>query len=382
VYGCRGRESEFIRKIIANDYLSDPLLKSYSDDIIKLVNELMSIKNLKVDDVIIYKDKSNLFYEFPFLLKGVILDFGVRNPNVLDERNSIPMNVAMFLTDLPEIPLDYQFKFIVDDIEAFNNFRKSLSEFLEGQAKKLSSMEVRMLLCFGKVSTSLVENLSRHKILVVDTLGEFYIEKLRKVCGCSPVYSIKSLTKTQLGKVKRVVVRKDEGGKHVLIEGFDDIVECFTILLRGAESKIDEIERLVDSIIRLIVSFKKEPKVVYGGGCTEIKLARLLRKMSTMYSNKVQKAIEAYAVALEELVGILIENSGRDPLTELARLNRYNSREDAYYGIDMESRDLVDVKNKELYEALSVKKAYIKNATKAALLSLKPDRIISEEVKF
>ncbi|NIP66746.1 thermosome subunit, partial [Candidatus Bathyarchaeota archaeon] len=64
----------------------------------------------------------------------------------------------------------------------------------------------------------------------------------------------------------------------------------------------------------------EEPKIVAGGGSTEIEVARRLKDYADQLPGREQLAVTAFAEALEEVPVSLGENAGLDPIDLLSEL--------------------------------------------------------------
>jgi T-complex protein 1 subunit beta len=79
--------------------------------------------------------------------------------------------------------------------------------------------------------------------------------------------------------------------------------EACSIVLRGASSHVlDESERsLHDALAVLISTVKQDPKSIYGGGNTEIRMAAAIDAAAASTPGKKALAMSAYATALRQL---------------------------------------------------------------------------------
>merc|ERR1712072_667456 len=85
-----------------------------------------------------------------------------------------------------------------------------------------------------------------------------------------------------------------------------------TIVVRASSRNLlDDAERAINDGVNVYRQFCKDPRLVPGGGCTEIALARKLSDYADTISGLEQYAIRAYAEAFEIIVGSLAANSGR-----------------------------------------------------------------------
>lgn len=72
--------------------------------------------------------------------------------------------------------------------------------------------------------------------------------------------------------------------------------EACTIVIRGATQQIiDEAERSLHDALCVLAATVKESRIVYGGGCSETKMACAIFKKAVSTSGKEAIAMEAFA---------------------------------------------------------------------------------------
>lgn len=159
-----------------------------------------------------------------------------------------------------------------------------------------------------------------------------------------------------------------------------------SILLRGASKDVlNEIERnLLDamSVVRNIVF---DPRIVPGGGATEMAIATHLNTKSKSIEGIQQFPFRAVASALEVIPRTLIENCGGNPIKLLTSLRAKHSASQAAgeascsWGIDGNKGEVADVAAKELaiFEPFMVKSQTIKTSIESACMLLRIDDIVS-----
>merc|ERR1712240_272082 len=91
-------------------------------------------------------------------------------------------------------------------------------------------------------------------------------------------------------------------GKCDLIEQVsigDETLLKFSVVPRGAtEQIIGEAERSLHDALCVLTSTVKEPRTVYGGGCSEMVMAKAVDELASKTAGKEAKAMESFANAL------------------------------------------------------------------------------------
>lgn len=75
--------------------------------------------------------------------------------------------------------------------------------------------------------------------------------------------------------------------------------EACTIVLRGATQQIlDEAERSLHDALCVLAQTVKEPRTVFGGGCSEMLMAKVVTDLANRTPGKEAVAMESFAKAL------------------------------------------------------------------------------------
>merc|ERR1712038_1858232 len=86
----------------------------------------------------------------------------------------------------------------------------------------------------------------------------------------------------------------------------------------GNKMIVDEAKRSLHDAMCVVRNLIKDNRVVYGGGAAEISCSLAVSKFAETVVGVDQFAIRAFADALDDIPLALAENSGLDPITELA----------------------------------------------------------------
>jgi len=156
-----------------------------------------------------------------------------------------------------------------------------------------------------------------------------------------------------------------------------------TILLRGANDMLlDEVERSINDALHTVRNILREPKIVPGGGAVEIELSLRIKQFAKTVSGKEQRAIIAFAEALEEIPSILAQTAGMDTLQTVMDLIKLHSEGKIAAGVDVLNGKIHEnMYELNVVEPALVKKQVIKSATEAATTILKIDDVIAAAPK-
>jgi len=122
-----------------------------------------------------------------------------------------------------------------------------------------------------------------------------------------------------------------------------------------------------------------EPKLVPGGGATEMALATKLTEKAKTIAGVEQYPYHAVAIALEVIPRTLIQNCGADIVKTLTNLRAKHASGSGNHtwGIDGEKGTIVDMNKHGIWEPFAVKSQTIKTAIEAANMLLRIDDIVS-----
>lgn len=153
--------------------------------------------------------------------------------------------------------------------------------------------------------------------------------------------------------------------------------EACTIVLRGATQQIlDEAERSLHDALCVLSQTIKEPRIIFGGGSSEMLMANAVTVLSTKTAGKEAFAMEAYAKALRQIPTIIADNGGYDSAQLVSELRAAHAQGKSPYGINMDKGAIEDMEKLGIIEAFIVKRQVVLSASEAAEMILRVDNII------
>lgn len=153
--------------------------------------------------------------------------------------------------------------------------------------------------------------------------------------------------------------------------------EACTIVLRGATQQIlDEAERSLHDALCVLAQTVKDPRTVYGGGCSEMLMAHAVTMLASRTPGKEAVAMESFAKALRMLPTIIADNAGYDSADLVAQLRAAHSEGRITAGLDMKEGSIGDMAVLGITESFQVKRQVLLSAAEAAEVILRVDNII------
>jgi len=173
-------------------------------------------------------------------------------------------------------------------------------------------------------------------------------------------------------------VRKIGDEYFTFLEECADPKAC-TILLRGGSTDVlREIERNLGDAMQVARNVMFEPRLLPGGGATEMALSVALAAAAEKVEGVQQWPFRAVGEAFEVIPRTLAENCGADVVREMTKLRAKHAAGDgSTWGIDGEKGVICDMNDLGVWEPFAVKIQTIKTAIEASSMLLRIDDIVS-----
>uniref|UniRef100_A0A9J8AR48 T-complex protein 1 subunit beta n=1 Tax=Cyprinus carpio carpio TaxID=630221 RepID=A0A9J8AR48_CYPCA len=156
-----------------------------------------------------------------------------------------------------------------------------------------------------------------------------------------------------------------------------DMGEACTIVLRGATQQIlDEAERSLHDALCVLAQTVKETRTVFGGGCSEMLMAKAVSDLANRTPGKEAVAMESFAKALRMLPTIIADNAGYDSAELVSQLRAAHQDNKSTFGLDMSQGAVGDMAALGITESFQVKRQVLLSAAEAAEMILRVDNII------
>uniref|UniRef100_A0A3Q1GBR4 T-complex protein 1 subunit beta n=1 Tax=Acanthochromis polyacanthus TaxID=80966 RepID=A0A3Q1GBR4_9TELE len=153
--------------------------------------------------------------------------------------------------------------------------------------------------------------------------------------------------------------------------------EACTVVLRGATQQIlDEAERSLHDALCVLAQTVKEPRTVYGGGCSEMLMAKVVTDLANRTPGKEAVAMESFAKALRMLPTIIADNAGYDSADLVAQLRAAHQENKTTFGLNMSEGSVGNMVDLGITESFQVKRQVLLSASEAAEMILRVDNII------
>ncbi len=159
------------------------------------------------------------------------------------------------------------------------------------------------------------------------------VERLALVLGgeiCSNFDTPESVKLGHCDLIEEIMIGEDKLLKFSGVK----LGEACTIVLRGATQQIlDEADRSLHDALCVLSQTVKEPRTVYGGGCSEMLMANAVSNLAMTTAGKEAIAMESFAKALRKLPTYIADNAGYDSSELIAELKAAHANGQCHMGL-------------------------------------------------
>lgn len=341
--------------------------------------------NLAVDAVLRLHGSNNLDYiqvlkkgggslRDSYLEPGFLLDKvpGTGQPRRVEKAKVLIANTSM---DTDKIKI-YGSRVKVDSINKIADIEAAERHKMRQKVDKILTHDIN---CF--INRQLIYNFpesifAEKQIMAIEHADFDGVERLAAVLGGEVVSTFDHPDLVTLGEcdlIDEILIGED---KVLRFSGCKSGEAC-TIVLRGASTHVlDEAERSLHDALAILTSTVKEPRTVYGGGCTEVAMAAAVDKAATETPGKKALAMSAFARALRQLPTIVADNGGYDAAELLTQLRAAHAAGKSTYGLDMDKGRIGDMAALGVRESHQSKLQVLSSAAEAAEMILRVDDVI------
>ena len=165
------------------------------------------------------------------------------------------------------------------------------------------------------------------------------------------------------------------------LEECKDPKACSIILRGGSKDVLNEIERNLQDAMEVVRNVVYNPKLLPGGGATEMAVAMGLRRAGLKVEGVQQKSFMVVGDAMEVIPRTLAQNCGVSVIRTVTQLRAKHASaydeaaksgdyQPCNWGINGTTGDLVDMEELGIWEPFSVKIQTIKTAIESACMIL------------
>jgi len=311
------------------------------------------------------------------LVRGIVVDKEFAHAQMPKRVENA--KIALVNAKLEIEKTEFDAKININNPDQMHLFLEEEEKMLKEMVEDVAKTGATVLFSEKGIDDLALHYLAKRGIAAVKNVSSGDIEKLSKATGGKVVASVKDLSTESLGAAKIVEESKIGDDKLVYVRDAKN-PKAVTIVIRGGtEHVVDEAERSLHDALSVVRNAMEDGKIVAGGGAPEAEVAKRLREYAVKVGGREQLAIEGFANALEAVPTTLAENAGLDPIDVLVELRSKHEQSgtNPWWGIDVYSGKVKDMRKLNVIEPLRVKQQVIKSASEAAGMILRIDDVIA-----
>merc|ERR1712226_330382 len=315
------------------------------------------------------------------VLNGVMFNKDVTHPK-MSRRIENPRILLL------DCNLEYKKGESQTNIEMMNetDFAKILEmeeAFIKKTCDEIIAFKPNLVITEKGVSDLAQHFLIKEGITVIRRLRKTDNLRVARSVGATIVSRTDEITEADIGTGAGLFeVRKIGDEYFTFIEDCKEAKAC-TILLRGASKDIlNEVERNIQDALHVTRNIFLDPKLVPGGGATEMEVSRCLTAKGKSLEGIMQGPYKSICTALEVIPRTIATNCGANSIRVLTALRAKHSEGDkSTWGVNGDTGELVDMAELGILDPLAVKLQTYKTAVETAILILRIDDIVSGSKK-
>jgi len=377
----------------ANDNSADPA--RFRQDLIAIAKTTLSSKilthdkdhfaELAVDAVLRLKGSGQLEYiqiikkpggslRESYLENGFVLDkkIGVGQAKRVENAKVLVANTSM---DSDKVKI-YGSRVRVDSIQKVAEIEEAERDKMRTKCQKIIDHGINVFINRQLIYNFPEQIFTDAGVMSIEHADFEGVERLAAVLGgeIASTFDHPELVKVgECALVDEVLVGED---RLIRFSGCHDGEAC-TVILRGASNHVlDEAERSLHDALCVLTQTIKDTRVVPGGGCMEVAMAKAVDAQVPNTPGKKAIAMEAYARALRQIPTIIADNAGFDSSELVTQLRAAHSSGEASAGLDMTDGTIGDMNKLGIRESFKSKLQVLSSATEAAEMILRVDDII------
>ncbi|KAJ5071292.1 chaperonin-containing tcp1 subunit 8 (theta) [Anaeramoeba ignava] len=267
---------------------------------------------------------------------------------------------------------------VFESAQQMLNYNQTEEDSLEAKIKFLHDAGVKVIVSENNISEMAVHFIEKYGLMAIKIPSKFDIQRLCKAIKATALVRFDPPTQEELGFCSEVKVQEIAGTTITVFSQSEKQKSLLsTIIIRGSTKNIlDNIERGIDDGVNSFKALCKNGKLLYGGGATEVQMARIIQKYGEESPGLNQYSIRKFGEALEIVPRKISDNSGMKSNEIISNLYAEHEKGNKSFGVDILNETVGDMKEKAIYDLYSTRYWGLKFAVDAVTTILRVDQII------
>jgi T-complex protein 1 subunit gamma len=291
---------------------------------------------------------------------------------------------------LLDTPLEYkkgesQTTMEITEEQDWNAMLKLEEEYVENMCKEIIDAKPDIVITEKGVSDLAQHFLQKANITAFRRLRKTDNNRIAKAVGATIVSRTDEIQESDIGTDCALFeMRKLGDDWFCFLDECKDPKACTIVLRGGSKDVLNEVERNLQDAMQVVRNVVYNPKLLPGGGATEMALAVAIRKEGQSLQGIQQAPFMAVGDAMEVIPRTLAQNCGVSVIRTITELRaKHAASEDGKccMGVNGITGEIVDMNDLGIWEPYSVKVQTIKTAIENACMILRIDDIVSGSKK-
>lgn len=245
-----------------------------------------------------------------------------------------------------------------------------------GKLERIVQSGAKIVLSRLPIGDLATQYFSDREIFCAGRVGADDLERVAMASGGVVQTSLQDLSPAVLGTCAKFEEKQVGSERYNFFTGCPKTKAASIILRGGSDQFIAESERSMHDAMMIVKRACQHSQVVGGGGAIEMELSKHLREYAKTIKSKIQLVVAAYAKSLEVIPRQLSENAGFDATDIVNDLRAKHSKDNKWFGVDIEKEGVCDTFKAFVWEPALVKANALASATEAACLILSVDETV------
>jgi len=312
-----------------------------------------------------------------YVLDGIIVNKDVLHPKM----RRLIKNPRVICLD---IPMEYNKGESQTNIEIskeadFEAYLEIEEQYIRDFCAKLIALKPDVVVTEKGCSDLAQHYLMKAGVTVLRRMRKTDNARLARCSGATIGHRVDLLTEKDVGtKCGEYAVKQVANETFSFFHKCREPKACSIILRGGSKDVLQEMDRNLQDAMCVTRNILLNPKVLPGGGATEMELSVRLNAKADAIDGVMAYPYRAVADALEIIPRTLIQNCGQQPIKVLTELRAKHAQKDGkHFGVDGKEGGIVDMNEYGVWEPFVVKLQTIKTAIESASMLLRIDDVVS-----
>lgn len=268
------------------------------------------------------------------------------------------------------------------DLRGENDFEALLKleeQFIRQAVDDIAKYKPDLVITEKGISDLAQHFLMKHGISAIRRLRKTDNNRIARVTGATIVHRTDEIQEKDIGTDCGLFEIRKIGDEYFAFLEECKTPKACTIVLRGASKDVlNEIERNLHDAMAVVRNLSLDPRIVPGGGASEMTISQGLLEKSKGVEGVIQYAYQAVGLAFEVIPRTLAQNCGANVVRLLTELRAMHAKgQNTTMGVDGNNGKIEDMEALGIVEPIAVKAQTIKTAIEASCLLLRIDDIVS-----